>query len=223
MGLNFLKNKKVVFLLLLFLFFLLLIGGFLIWFILGPAKGNDFKCVDLSEYEIKKTEEGTIIENKKQGLAFKVPDGWIIKKNKYSEKENEIMLFDPNVEFDENGNVLVEKSFKEKGACSIGITIIKYIKRDSDMLIEPEIVRNDIKAIKEGYEGENHLSEIILISGKEGLKEVFGKIKEKNSAVAITVRIPIIQTIYGFSTGIVFNKECIEKFNEFLKGVSINK
>jgi len=221
MGLNFLKNKKVVFLLLLFLFFLLLIGGFLIWFILGPAKGNDFECVDLSEYEIKKTEEGTIIENKKQGLAFKVPDGWIIKKNKYSEKENEILLFDPNVEFDENGKVLVEKSFKEKGACSIGITIIKYIKRDSDIPTDAEIVSNYIKAVKDGYMLEKDGYALAIIDGKEALR-ITNQSNDKTKILTY-VQLPLGQTIYNFGTGIVFNEKCIEKFNEFLKGVSINK
>ncbi|MCX6760100.1 MAG: hypothetical protein NTW46_02040 [Candidatus Nealsonbacteria bacterium] len=224
MKLNF-SRKKVVFGFCFIFIIISLMAGFYFW-----AKNKEvgtliyagIKYSDILNYEIKDISDGKMIENKEEGLIFKVPENWTVQKVK-TEDQSEISLFDQDCEFDEKGDLNVEKSFKEKGACGIGIAVIKSKKISSDISTDADISSNYIKALQlDPNWGDNSGFSLDMVSNKIGLRQIVG---EKDGVKMIYVRIPINQTIYAFSTGYIFNNsnKCIERFDDFLKTILINK
>lgn len=220
------SNKKVVFV---FCFIavviILLSAGFYFWIKKEIDSGrNDMstRTSDISEFEIIDINGEKIIENKKEGFSAKSLTSWIIRKFKYNDKENEIFLFSPESEFDDQGEFLSEKSYLEKGACVIGMAIKKCEKYSPNILTEADMVWGYIKGIKEESDtGKNSNNwTVINISGKDSLKRIT---KKDNEITSVRVETPIGQTMYSFSTGIIINQNCVKAFDEFLKTVTIDK
>ncbi len=211
-------NKKAFFVFL--ILSILLLAGFYFWAkntIIGREIGFITKTIDVSEYEIKDIENGKIIENEKEGLIVKVPDGWTVKKNKEN-NQNEIILLDPNNEFDENGELIFKKSVLEKGACGIGLTIMKCEKKYPDISTEAEIIKGYIESVKSGELGGKSSFSLEYISGKESLKQI---IEVEGRVTSINVQTPINNTIYGFGSAYIYNERCLEEFNKFLNNIII--
>ena len=220
-----LSSKKAVFIFCFIAVIILLSAGFYFW-----AKNKEvgtmifagLKSSDVSKYEIKDTFTGKIIENKEEKLVFKVPENWTVQKVKNGD-QSEISLFDQNCEFDEKGDLDVEKSFKEKGACGIGVAVIKCQKISPDISTDADIFSNYIKALQSDPSwGDNSGFSLDTVNNKSGLRQIIGK---KDSARMIYVRVSTGQTIYAFSTGYIFNNsnKCVDELDNFLKTVSINK
>lgn len=216
------SGKKAVFVFC-FVFIIILFGGFYFWAKnkeIGRVVFSGIRSSDIGNYEIKETALGKIIENVKDGLFFKVPENWIIKKVK-TNSQSEVSLFDQNSEFDKNGDLLAEKSFKENGACGIGIAVIKCEKISSDISTDADMLSNYIKALQNNLDlGKDSGFSLNTVSNKNGLRQIINVEKDIR---LISVKVPIGQDIFGFSTGLIFNEKCIEEFDNFLKTVSINK
>lgn len=220
MKLNF-SSKKVVFVFC-FIFIVLLSAGFYFWAkkeIYGERNDIVTKSADISEFEIKDMNGRKIIENKKEGFSAESPNGWLVKKFKYNDKENEVSLFSPESEFDEQGNFIAKKSFFEKGACVIGMAIKKCEKYSQNVPTEADMVSGYIKGLKDESDINNNWT-IVSISGKDALRRIT---KKENDITSVIVEIPIGQTMYGFSTGITINQDCVKVFGDFLKTVWIGK
>jgi len=208
-----LKKRQAVIVIVVFVF-LLIIGGFFWW----KWKIPEPTYVNSTDYEIKDTSEGKIIENKEEGLTFKVPEGWGVKK--YDEG---ISLFSPEVEFDQYGDVLIE-SLKEKGGCGVGVKVVEY-KSEPAITIEVGFLRGLINRIQENSTVQEspitiEKREVIKVDDKLALKRIFFHKGEQKS---ISVEIPINNTIYSFENGFIFSEKCLQKFNKFLETVLINK
>ena len=220
------SSKKVVFVFCILLFLILLSAGFYFWIkneINNERNDISTKSSDISEFEVKDINGEKIIENKKEGLLVKSPNGWIIKKFKYNDKENEVSLFSPESEFDEQGNFITKKSYFEKGACVIGMAVKKCEKYSSNVLTEADMIWGYIRGIIEESNVNNSSNKnwtVINISGKDSLKRVT---KQDNNITSVRVEIPIGQTIYGFSTGYIINQNCLKAFDDFIKTVLLNK
>jgi len=171
--------------------------------------------VDSAEYEIKDTPEGKIVENKKEGLTVKVPNGWMGKKY----EDGSVGLFSPEIEFDQYGGFL--KSVREKGACAAGFEILKYEKVDPEITTYAEDLRNLIEKVQQNpVEEETIKSEVVTVSNKLGLKTIYLREgKEKY----VSVEIPVNHTVYSFNSGLIFSEKCLQEFNKILETVLIKK
>lgn len=219
------SRKKVVFVFC-FAFIVLLSAGFYFWIKKEiNSERNDIltRSSDIADFEIKEVNGKKIIENKKEGFFAESPKGWIIKKFKYNEKENEISLFSPESEFDDQGNFLFKKSYLEKGACGIGLAIKKCEKYNQDVLTEADIVSGYIRGLKDKFDIKNDSNSnwtVVNVGGKDSLRRIT---KKGNNITSVRVETPLGQTIYSFSTGIIINQDCVEVFDDFLKTVLISK
>jgi len=209
-------NKKIIFGVIIVLL-LLLLGGVFWW-----QQEKEFPQkkiiqkripIDSAEYEIKDTPEGKIVENKKEGLIVKVPEGWIVKK--YGE---EVDILSPETEFDQYGGVSL-KSLKEKGACGMAIQILKYEKVDPEITTYAEYLRNLIEGLQQNpVIEERSKSEVITVSNKLGVKTIHLK---EGKETYISVEIPVDHTVYGFYSGLIFAEGCVQEFNKILETILI--
>lgn len=169
--------------------------------------------VDSTEYEVIETPEGKFVENENEGLTIKVPERWIVKK--YG---GEVDLLSPETEFDQYGGVSF-KSVKEKGACGFAIQIIKSKKVDPEIMTDVEEIKDLITKVQENLiNEENKKYEVIMVSGKLGLKKI---ILKENKEVSISVEVPIDNTLYSFNSGLIFSEKCIQEFDKILETVLI--
>lgn len=211
------KNKKIIIFALIIILILIIGGLFWWWEERGKEYGktiSEREFVDSKYFTVEDTPEGTIVENKKEGLSVKVPEGWSIK-----EEGDGISFCSPEVKFDEKGS-LIFQSIKE-GGCGVTVQIIKCKKVDPELTTDAEDLINYIIAVKDGsYKEEDRQLEILEISGKEGLKRSYIK---DGMISKISVEIPLSQTIYSFDSGFIFSEKCTAEFNKFLETVSIIK
>ena len=213
------KKIKIIIPLVIVLFFLLASGLFYWWQWkekLPKEKITQKRIpIDSTEYEIKDTPEGKIVENKKEGLTVKVPEGWIVKKY----EDGSVGLFSPEIEFDQYGGFL--KSVREKGACAAGFEILKYEKLNPEIPTYAEHLKISIEEMQRNPVEEDTIkSEVITLSNKLGLKTIhFREGKEKY----IRVEIPVNNKVYSFNSGLIFSEKCFEEFNKILETVSINR
>jgi hypothetical protein len=209
-------NKKIIFGVIIVLL-LLLIGG-VFWWKLTPDFPREETIqkripVNPADYQIKDTPGGKIIENKKEGLTVKVPDGWIVQKY----EDGSVGLFSPDIEFNEYGGFL--ESVREKGACAAGFEILKYKKLDPEITTYAEYLRNLIKKAQENpIIEERSRSEVITVSNKLGLKTIHLK---EGKEIYISVEIPVDHTIYSFDSGFIFSEKCLRGFNKIVESISI--
>lgn len=215
------SRKKVVFVFC-FVFIVLLLAGFYFWIkkeICGERNDIVTRSSDISEFEIKDVNGEKIIENKKEGFFAKSPKDWIVKKFKYNDNENEVSLFSPESEFDEQGNFIAKKSFFEKGACMIGMAIKKCEKYSQNVLTEADMMFGYIKGLRNEPDADNDWS-VISIDGKDSLRRMT---KKDGQITSIMADAPIGQTMYSFATGIIINQDCVKVFDDFLRTVLITK
>lgn len=200
------KRKKNIFLFIIVVLAILIIiaGAFLFWpKEENPKEESAGKTEFLTGYSIT----GGLVENKEYGFSLVVPNGWIVKD--YGE---EIGLFSPEIEFDENGAFL--KNAEEKGGCVVGVSIVKT---------DTEYLASMIEGIKLGdnfLDTEDVKNEVITISGKEGLKITYFKENEQKYA---EINVPAGNLIYSFRNGIIFSEKCVTDFNKILGTIVISK
>lgn len=221
---NFLSKKRVFFSIIVFFIILLIAGGF---FLYKEIEKQDYRKTILDneyvkdkDYNITETDSEKIVENKDEGLIIKGPSDWSVVK-----EDTGVSIVSPEVKFDENG-ALIFNSIKEGGGCVVAVQIMKCKKLDpelttsaEDLKIEIDLINTDEEFRKE-MEDYEPKTEVISLSGKEGIKNTY--IKDNNVRM-IEIEIPIGQTIYMFSSGLIMNQKCVEEFNKIMDTVLINK
>lgn len=219
MKINF-KNRKLLFSSLIILICILIIL-FYFWRSYKEWKienyyGWEDKYSEGRNYVINKTQNGNIVENKKEKFLMIIPLEWDIKI--IADEITEVASHSPD--FDENKPI---ESLK-KGACGFGMAIYTGRKINSELLTTAEILKNEINRISANNYPENsdadRKKEVVSISGKSGLKTIFAKNEEIRS---IQIEIPVEYTVYIFTSGIIFNQECVDEFNKIIERVIINK
>lgn len=171
-------------------------------------------------YIVKETGEGKFIENEREGLRLKVPDGWEV----IEREDGTISLLSP--EFKEGENLA--ESY-EKG-CLIEFRISKLAKEES-LKYEIERITNFSIELKKNPEKMKNLNgksyEIVRINNYQGLKTIFIQKGEKRDRYLsnISVEIPREEgeRIYFFETHFSTKNEekCAREFNNFLETISI--
>ena len=204
-----LKNKKAV---IFFIIILLLIaGGVFLWENNKKKEGIIVEFEPPKNYVIKETSEGRIVENKKTGLVFKIPDTWKIEINEYKEGEGIVELFSSDVSFYPNTKL-------PKNGCGIAISIEYRGLEESERLI------NFIKEIQTNRDAETNKNKTVIdVSYYSALKSMIFYKPEMGQG--FKVEVPINNgTIYVFNTFFPFEEgKCIDEFNKFLETVLITK
>ncbi len=218
-------NKKSVFVFVFIVVVISLLAGFYFWAKNTPASillSEKIVYSGVSDYEIKDTINGKIIENKKEGLIAKVPDGWSVKDIK-AEDESGIGIYDQNVKFNEKDKADF-KSFMENGACAIEFAIMKYLGTTGNISTSADIIKNHIKGLNENPNQEaNSGFYLDKVDGKDALRQVID-VKNKGYRLrSVMVQVPIGQKIYEFATSIFLNDKCLADFDSFLKTIIISK
>jgi hypothetical protein len=183
-----------------------------------PISKNTF--ANPKDYEIIETPEGKLVENKKEGFKMLAPKEWQVVMGAVDNPfDPQVILLSPEVE---NNNFI--KSAKEKGACGMSVEIYKSEKVNPGITTFADDLRNEIADIQsniEKYRKEEHpRNEVILVDNNSSIKRTY--IRDGKVTLIETV-VPVGQTVYNFSSGLIVNQKCVEEFNKILSTVSINK
>ena len=198
-------SKKIVIPIVIVL--LLIAGGFFWWQKSRETPIEKWEAAKVSpeeNYIAKETPEGTIVENKKMGLIYKIPKDWIL------EKGDPSTFYSPDTEFKEKTSVILEKG------CKIDV-YASYIKTNLDTLkkfIEAEFSKSSL-IIKLDE------SSTIKVSNYPALRNKYQV--EKFGMSSILVDFPSKNKLYRIllSSPIGEGDRCEEEFNKFLETVSI--
>jgi len=152
---------------------------------------------------------GNFIENKRGGLSFLIPEGWIVK----DYGVDGLGIFSPEIEFDEIGGFL--RSAEDAGGCLVSVRIIEEEQAFEYLEIIIEEIKNGESFLYEEEGGQ----EVINISGKESLKTAYS---EDGRLVYVKIEIPVDNIIYEFSNGIIFSERCVVEFDGILNTIVIN-
>jgi len=200
-----LSNKKSVFLLISAVFLIFLTGGFFYWEdIENYLEDKEMEGVftPSKDYTFYENSEGKFIENEKDGLTIKIPDGW------QSEIGADIFGF-------YSGRSVVmyslDYSISPRKGCVIEIEITRA-KEDAEGFLERGVneVKEDIAYFKETPANKENYQyrEAVSVQGREALKEVLGNI--------VTIEIPTENKVYSFQT-ISTPEECLLELNNVLE------
>jgi len=195
-------RKKILISIFVILFLILVAGGGFFWWQRRGIKGSP------TDYVIKETAEGKIVENKRAGLTVKVPEGWIEKK---------IELFEGSVIFDtpEIEGRMEDNMVKPplKRGCGMESAVV-YKKFDLDEL------KGEIKEIHAGLGIKSEEFEIITINGRQALKNTFDS---KFIGPGMAIYFFNKNKLYSFAVYWAPDEKekCIQGFNKFLETVSI--
>ena len=213
--------KKKLIILIVFILLLVVSGGVFWW---ERKRGNNVKTtqgdviseevsVSASDFKVIGGPDGKIVRNKKEGLSFKIPKDWIMKKY-----DKEIDLLSPDTELDKYGNISPE-NIKQKRGCGISVMISKCKKVNSAVLTRAEIIKSKIVQAKENpKEAEEKGYKFTEIDGKPALKTI---VQNNGKEKPILVEVPLDNTIYSFGYSFIFLDRCSQAFENFLGSVSI--
>ncbi len=196
-------NKKIVIVSAIVLLIILVGGGFFWWWQIKEIKGSP------ADYVIKETAEGKIVENKRAGLAVKVPESWNAEKIEIDEGLIIFFFFFSEIEQREMKIVLPVK----KGCLLRTVVIYKEANLDQ-IKKETKIDHLLMGAIK--YDE----FEEIAINNYPGLKNTFD-FEKLGSGVSIYI--PIKNKVYSFHLNWAFDEKekCLQEFDKFLENISI--
>lgn len=169
-------------------------------------------------YIIKETTEGRVIENKKVGLTFSVPEEWTVDNIENPEnptyiEETGIAMVSPGAEPNSDYIFIIPK----KG-CSIIINVSNEDNNPEKEYIEQEI---------ESGTTLSSTRKIINISNKKGIYAIYGSDEElenmENDLQNIKILIPYKNNLYSIETYITYEDReyCREKWDEFIETVII--
>jgi hypothetical protein len=211
-------TKKIKIIIPVVIVLLILVGGIFWW---QRGKIEDYfeqkeveKVFALSkDYKINETPEGKFLENKKDRFRAKIPGGWRteIGTDMFGYADDmKVILFSPDFSYQPPQGCVIE----------IKINRAKNEKESGDFLVrDVEKVKRDIILAKE-TEGENYFprQEVILINGKEALKNTFPEEGKKENLISI--ELPSEEEVYTFEA-VFFSEECKRNIEEFLNSVLI--
>jgi len=202
-------NKKIFILIIAVL--VLIFGGFFYYwqfYETPPEKWDEAEYSKPEDYLVVETPEGIIVENKKAGLSFRVPEGWRVERPEYG---NYIAIYSPN---------------------AIGRAREGRIENGCEVIIEIMNIKTSIKTLEKRLK-ELHKKweypeeyEIVVMKGHKGLKNVTG-IPAFN-LYGIGVHLPI-KELFGksrlyylsISSDLENKEQCAQEFEQFLKTISI--
>lgn len=199
-------SKKIIVSLIVILVLFILGGGFFWWW--QKERETERIFVPVKDYAIQETSEGKFIENKKNNLKFKIPEGWKVEMGVDMfgfVSESKIFLYSPDY------------NLSPPQGCAVEIETIRMGKQKEGSLIKgAEEVRRFIKEIKEAkLENEDSPYKVIYVNSREALQEDLGKF--------IKVSLPVKERVYSFYfIQNSVSEKCLEKFDEFLNTVVIN-
>jgi hypothetical protein len=196
-------KKKIIFSLIVIIILLAIAGGFFWWWKVREIKGSP------EDYVIKETEKGKFVENKKAGLSVKVPEGWKVKRLEL--KDGGVIFFSQDTEI----------KWKEKD--------IVLLPLKKGCIIETSIIYEDMDFIDIKLDAKYSLAtlglksvefEEININNYPALRIIFDTQK---IGPGIAINIPQNNKVYNFNLtwGVEEEKDCIQKFDNFLKTISI--
>lgn len=192
---------------------LLILGGVFWWLERGKLMGerNIIEFEPPQNYIIKETSEGKIVENKKAGLSFKVPDDWKIAINEYKKGEGIVEIFTSEPDFYTNTGL-------PKKGCGIAVSTEYRSKEETGMVV------NLIKLIKENQINPNietNNKEVLEVDSQPALKSMIFDKPEMGQGFKIEVPVGKDRT-YVFNTFVPSGEEkCPLEFDKFLATVSI--
>jgi len=191
------KKQKLI---ILAIIILVLVGGGLFYWQNREIKGSP------EDYVIIETEEGKFVENKKAGLTVKVPEGWEVKKIELL--EGSMVFYTPDIE----ERWLNEMIPLEKG-CGIDMAVVYKKMNFEDIKKEIEEIHSILT--------KSDKFELTTINNRSVLKNTFD-----SSVFGPGVSIYFLNKNKLYSFGIYWGpdekEECIGKFDEFLKTISID-
>lgn len=205
---NFNKRKLLIYLVSIFI--LASASFFYYWFFYKtpPEKWDEAKYSLPSDYMVKETANGLIIENEKVGLSFDVPSGWRVEKPEFG---NYISLYSPDA-------VGSSRMGKIENGCEIVVEIIK-VKTSIDGIKE----RSEYVYGENGYFGEYEIFEIKRHKALRSIAAISAL-----DLYGIGVHIPVNKfflknRLYYFSlSSNLENKEnCSRFFDDFLKTIEM--
>lgn len=196
---------------------LLLVGAFLLYKILTYQKPIEGKtiidCENLGKtaFLILEEKDKRILTSNDGFIKIEIPKDW-----KVSQSDTEIDFFEPNSE--ENNPVKNAKA----GYCGLGAQLLKCNKL-SEFSTQADQTRAEIEFIKSGKiknEPESkYKEELFLIGDTEGVK--YSYVKDEK-IMNMRIWLPINDSVYIFDSGIIFNNDCVGKFNEIIKTLQVN-
>jgi hypothetical protein len=174
---------------------------------MGPVSFDSFKKTDL--------DGKTIMENKKIGLSFEVPEGWIIRNDGVAS----VSIISPD--FTASDNKQLSASIPQKG-CWIGVTA--RIERENSSY---DVYYSSIKSLIDNADTRNSLTndirqyDIADISGAKALKSII-KNNIDNLGSVVSIQLPLNNKVYFFETDLFGQdqEKCSQEFDNFLKRVS---
>jgi len=196
-----------------FLFFItfvvFIIGGIFLWSEYSKEIGNITPAVKFEppeNYVIKDTSKGKIVENKKAGISFKVPEGWKVEKKEIGIDEWVINILSPDARVNDSGLLI-------KG-CGVGVHVEHHratANATRYRIKDPERFSKEISGDYQAIEIDKH----------PALKMT---IRNSGWGEAVAIKLPIEDKIYMFDTRFLpeETERCSQAFEEFLKGVSID-
>lgn len=186
------KKKFII----LIIFILLIIAGGVFWWWQEKAKIEP-SLKPLDYIVVKETPKGKFVENKKEGLTVKVPEGWEVQK---PTSEQEPISF---------------YSSLKKDACKIEMSISDKIRT-----IE-EIKKSINKTIRELYTVEESEFSILEIKGYQALQHVFQAV-EMGNILSITIYIPISTKVYNFElfTPPQYKEKCYQELGVLIESAT---
>jgi hypothetical protein len=197
------KFPKRVLVLVVGILALLLLSGGVFLFLNREIKGKP------SDYVIKDTVQGKIIENKRAGFSAQVPDQWEAKRIEV--EEGSAVLTTPIIEGVMNNNIVSPPLNK---GCGIEFSVVyeKFSLKE---------IEEKVRSIHWGLEIKSEKFEEVLINGQLALKN------DVNNGVMgsmISIYIPKGKKLYDFDLywGFDDKEECIQEFNKFLETVVID-
>ena len=161
------------------------------------------------DYVIKEGEQGKIVENKKAGLTFEVPEGWEGTKIKDIE-EGSFIMQTLDIEGKKNNGATMPPLAK---GCGIEIGV-NYKK------LSFEEIEQDAKEIYTRLVLIDQRFERTGVDNKEALKNI---VNTQYAGPMIGVYVPVSDKVYNFTLIWSLNEkeECMKQFDGFLETVSI--
>jgi len=200
-------NKKF-FIAIIFILFLIIGGVFWWWQIqeTPPEEWEKAKYSKPEDYVVKETPEGKIIENKKTGLSFRIPEGWRMEKSTFG--RSGLALY--------SQDAVEERTVLMKSGCRITFETI-YVNVSIETL--QEVKQNLSVFPAEKYE-------IIKVGNYEGLKGVISDLEL--NLYGIDVSVPVRDFLgrgkldsFILVTNFDDKERCIQEFENFLETISI--
>ncbi len=199
-------SKKTTIILITIIALILIGGGVYLW----QSQEKESSLESMDYIQIKDTPEGKIVENTKEGISMKVPDGWEVQ---LPTNEQEPISFYSSERVPAVG-VIGEEEWQ---MCKIEASTDKRTINIEDLKKELE------SDVNKWYTVELNTYEIIEIDNYQALKNTF---QAQETGYSIAVYIPTAEYLYSFAVYpsypyFQYEEKCSQEFNEFLKTVSI--